>query len=177
MYLSLLQSGGDYVSTLAKRTKQGRVGLYYTLDTLQKKSLVSVVKRHGAKFFVPEKPERIVNIERERLNLSEMILPSLKTLVHAEAFRPAFTLIDDEKDIDEFLAELAKSEEVLSYANMHVWYENEKERLLKFLEKILKKAKKTQFILPYHEETQTLFRNLSKKYPHLSLVTIEEGQF
>lgn len=177
VYLSLLQSGGDYVSTLAKRTKQGRVGLYYTLDTLQKKSLVSVVKRHGAKFFVPEKPERIVNIERERLNLSEMILPSLKTLVHAEAFRPAFTLIDDEKDIDEFLAELAKSEEVLSYANMHVWYENEKERLLKFLEKILKKAKKTQFILPYHEETQTLFRNLSKKYPHLSLVTIEEGQF
>ncbi len=177
VYLSLLQSGGDYVSTLAKRTKQGRVGLYYTLDTLQKKSLVSVVKRHGAKFFVPEKPERIVNIERERLNLSEMILPSLKTLVHAEAFRPAFTLIDDEKDIDEFLSELAKSEEVLSYANMHVWYENEKERLLKFLEKILKKAKKTQFILPYHEETQTLFRNLSKKYPHLSLVTIEEGQF
>ena len=37
VYLSLLQSGGDYVSTLAKRTKQGRVGLYYTLDTLQKK--------------------------------------------------------------------------------------------------------------------------------------------
>lgn len=37
VYISLLQSGGDYVSTLAKRTKQGRVGLYYTLDTLQKK--------------------------------------------------------------------------------------------------------------------------------------------
>jgi sugar-specific transcriptional regulator TrmB len=177
VYLSLLQSGGDYVSTLAKRTKQGRVGLYYTLDTLQKKGLVSVVKRHGTKFFVPEKPERIVNIERERLNLSEMILPSLKTLVHAEAFRPAFTLIDDKKDIDEFLHELAQSEEVLSYANMHVWYESDRERLLKFLEKILEKARKTQFILPYHEETQTMFRDLSKKYPHLSLVTIEEGQF
>ena len=34
VYLSLLQTGGDYVSTLAKRTKQGRVGLYYTLDAL-----------------------------------------------------------------------------------------------------------------------------------------------
>jgi sugar-specific transcriptional regulator TrmB len=177
VYLSLLQSGGDYVSTLAKRTKQGRVGLYYTLDILQKKWLISVVKRHGAKFFVPEKPERIVNIERERLNLSEMILPSLKTLVHAEAFRPAFTLIDDKKDIDEFLDELASSEEVLSYANMRIWHQNDNERLLRFLEKILKKAKKTQFILPFQEETQELFRNFSKKYTHLSLVTIEESQF
>ena len=81
-----------------------------------------------------------MNIERERLNLSEMILPSLKTLVHADACRPAFTLIDDEKDIDEFLAELELSEEVLSYANMHVWYQNNENQLLKFLEKILKKA-------------------------------------
>ncbi len=177
VYLSLLQSGGDYVSTLAKRTKQGRVGLYYTLDTLMQKKLVTVAKRHGAKFFIPEKPERIVNIEREKLNLSEMILPSLKTLVHAEAFRPAFTLIDDEKDIDEFLHELSHSEEVLSYANMSVWYMSNKEKLLKFLERILKHTKKTQLILPYHEETQTLFRDLAKKYSHLSLVTIEEGQF
>gem|GEM_PF-1255037 len=118
-----------------------------------------------------------MNIERERLNLSEMILPSLKTLVHAEAFRPAFTLIDDKKDIDEFLDELANSEEVLSYANMRIWHQNDNERLLRFLEKILKKAKKTQFILPFQEETQELFRNFSKKYPHLSLVTIEESQF
>lgn len=177
VYLSLLQSGGDYVSTLAKRTKQGRVGLYYTLDALCEKWLVSTVKRHGAKFFIPEKPERIVNIERERLNLSEMILPSLKTLVHAEAFRPAFTLIDDKKDIEEFLHELSQSEEVLSYANMSLWYKTDERQLLTFLEKILKNARKTQFILPYHEETQSMFRNLSKKYPHLSLVTIEEGQF
>ncbi|MFA6080087.1 MAG: helix-turn-helix domain-containing protein [Candidatus Gracilibacteria bacterium] len=177
VYLSLLQSGGDYVSTLAKRTKQGRVGLYYTLDILVQKKLVTVVKRHGAKFFIPEKPERIVNIERERLNLSEMILPSLKTLVHAEAFRPAFTLLDEKDDIDTFLDELTHSEEVLSYANMTVWYKADKDRLLKFLERILKKTKKTQLILPYHEETQTLFRHLAKKYSHLSLVTIEEGQF
>lgn len=106
-----------------------------------------------------------------------MILPSLKTLVHAEAFRPAFTLIDDKKDIDEFLSELSESEEVLSYANMHVWYKNNHSQLLKFLEKIFKHAKKTQFILPYHDDTQTLFREFSKKYSHLSLVTIEENQF
>lgn len=118
-----------------------------------------------------------MNIEKERLNLSEMILPSLKTLVHTEAFRPAFTLIDERGDIEKFLEEISLSEEVLSYANMYVWYLKNQPQLLKFLEKILKKAKKTQFILPYYEETQTLFRDFSAKYPHLSLVTIEEGQF
>lgn len=90
VYIALLRSGGAYVSQISRDAKIERVSLYYTLDSLRSKGLIYETTKKNMKFFFPEKPEKIVNIHKERLNMAESILPELKILENADTKKPTF---------------------------------------------------------------------------------------
>lgn len=163
VYISLLKSGWNYVSNLSKDTEIERVSLYYTLENLTKKWLIYPLNKNKMKFFTPEKPEKIINIQKERLNTAESILPELKLLENTNLHKPVFKFYEGIKWVEEVLSEVFEYKEIKSYANLINSMEYKKDLVDRYFHKIIEEKSTFNIILPYKEETIKYIKNINKK--------------
>ena len=119
VYLACLEVNGGPVSTIAKKADVHRVSCYHTLENLLQKKLLTQYTKNGVKYFAPEPPEQLQKLEEEKMNIVKTLLPELKSLSSALAFRPKIRFYEGrdgvEKVFDESL--LAKGE-ILGYTNL-----------------------------------------------------------
>ncbi|EKE29821.1 MAG: hypothetical protein ACD_2C00091G0007 [uncultured bacterium (gcode 4)] len=151
VYISLLRSSWNYVSQLSKDTKIERVSLYYTLELLKEKWLIQFVIKNKIKFFIPEKPEKIVNAHKEKLNIAENLLPWLKMLENTTLNKPSFKYFEWMDWVKEVLKEIFEYKDIKSYANLYNAMNHSKELLDPYFKKIIKDRIKFNIILPYNQ--------------------------
>ena len=84
VYVTLLQIGESKTGEILKKSGLNSGRIYETLDSLQKKGLVSIILRAGVKYFSPADPKRVLDYlgdRRRELDDQEedykKILPSL----------------------------------------------------------------------------------------------------
>ena len=101
VYLSLLSVDTASVLDLAKKTKINRTTIYFILESLGKKGLVSEIQQGKKTFFAAEPPERLATfIERQRAILEEhskqlkTILPEIKAVQREIGERPVVKYFD-----------------------------------------------------------------------------------
>lgn len=152
VYISLLKTSWNYVSQLSNHTKIERVSLYYTLDSLTEKWLVYFVNKNKIKFFIPEKPEKIINIYKEKLNIAEEILPELKMLENTSLNKPSFKYYEWIDWVKEVLKEIFEYKDIKSYANLSNAMNYSKDLVDIYLKKIPKENINFNIILPYKQE-------------------------
>lgn len=162
VYLSLLRTSGNYVSNISKETKIERVSLYYVLELLTKKWLVSFITKNKTKFFVPEKPERIINIFKEKLNVAENLVPWLKMIENSLLNKPSFKYYEWIDWVKEILEEVFSSKSIKSYANLSNFMNYNKELLNKYFEKIKKDNIKLNIILSYNDDVLKYLNNINE---------------
>ncbi len=80
VYLALLKLGKTTSWTLTKETNIQVSALYYCLDNLIKKGLVSYIIVANKKQFQAAQPEELINLLDNRKKQLETILPELKTI-------------------------------------------------------------------------------------------------
>lgn len=95
LYLALLQMDNDSVANLAKKTKINRSTVYFVLEGLEKKGLVSEVRLDKKVHYAAESPERLETyVERQKVVLEEHaarlkdIIPQMKSVQREQGERP-----------------------------------------------------------------------------------------
>ncbi|MEK9159937.1 MAG: helix-turn-helix domain-containing protein [Patescibacteria group bacterium] len=167
VYLTVLELGGSFASTIASKAKIARVNCYYVLESLRKRGLVTANFKGKVKFFVAEPPQVLVNQMEEQYQSAKKLLPELLSVTNALAFKPiirSYEGIDGIKTIFEQTLE-AKSE-VLGYTNLEALGKLLPDYLPSYTEKLVKRRIKTRLLSPSTEEArQFIKRFYPKKYP------------
>lgn len=169
VYISLLKTSWNYVSQLSKDVKIERVSLYYTLDCLKEKWLVYLVNKNKIKFFIPEKPEKIVNIFKEKLNTAQSILPDLKMLENTILNKPSFKYFEWIDWVKEVLKEIFEYKDIKSYANLDNAMNYSKDLIDSYFKKISEEKINFNIILPYNENIIDYLNSINNKSKNKSI--------
>jgi sugar-specific transcriptional regulator TrmB len=119
VYLALLELGGGYVSTIAKKANVHRVGCYHTLGKLMERGIITCLEKNSVKFFTVENVKVIVDRQKELLQKAERLMPELSALVNKSAYRPKTQYYEGLNSIKHIFEDtLTTKKELLGYTNL-----------------------------------------------------------
>ncbi|MFA5947459.1 MAG: helix-turn-helix domain-containing protein [Candidatus Gracilibacteria bacterium] len=151
-YIALLEIGGGFVSTVAKRAKAHRVTTYNTLENLQKKGYVRATKKGGIRFYYPVNPKVILNQIEDTYKTAKTLIPELIDLQNTSLFKPKIQFFEGEAGIETVFNDILDGEgEVLGYTNFQVAYAIMSKYLREYSEKAFKLRKKHRLLCPNDE--------------------------
>ncbi len=96
LYLSLIRKNPQTAFTLAKDTAIPRATVYITLESLEKKTLVSSYKKNNVLYYLPESPSRFEKILDEKKRILESLVPELRGLISTTDITPSVKLYSGE---------------------------------------------------------------------------------
>ncbi len=119
VYMSLLELGGGYVSTIAKKANFNRVACYHTLGKLLERGLINSVNKNGVKYFTIENPKTLVAKQQELLKKAEKLLPALLSLQSKSAYKPQIQYYEGRDGIKKIFEDMLETrDEILGYTNL-----------------------------------------------------------
>lgn len=167
VYLTVLELGGSFASTIAHKSNIPRVNCYYVLESLKDKGLITTNLRGNVKFFVAEPPQVFVNQVEEKFARAKKILPELLSITNTLAFKPiirSYEGIEGIKTIFEQALE-AKSE-ILGYTNLEALGKLLPDYLPGYFQKLIKKRIKVRLLSPSTEQAKSFIKKFyPKNYP------------
>jgi HTH-type transcriptional regulator, sugar sensing transcriptional regulator len=138
IYLALLEAGPSLAGDVAKKSQVHRRNTYDTLKKLLEKGLISYTVKGKSKYYQALNPNRLVDLQKERLNLSQDILPQLLTKFSLSKANQEVITLEGTEGMKTFLQDFAdgKSERLMLGAT------GEANEMLKyFFPRILNKLK------------------------------------
>lgn len=152
VYMTVLELGGSFASTIARKAKVPRVNCYYLLDSLKKKGLITSNLKGNVKFFVAEPPQVLVNQMEERYERAKIMLPELQSLANIHAFKPIMRSYEGLEGIKTIFDQtLEAKSEVLGYTNLEALGELLPEYLPGYTERLMKRKIKSRLLSPSTE--------------------------
>lgn len=88
VYLAALELGQATVISLARKSLVKRTTIYTVIEELKAKGLVTETKKGTKTYFVAEDPEKLKELEEERLKDLEQSLPELKSIFNLMPGKP-----------------------------------------------------------------------------------------
>ena len=140
VYLALLQLNNGSVLKIAKKSNLKRPTCYLILEDLLNKGLVSVVKTKGGIIYKASNPEIILNKLKTQQHEIEEIIPQLKALANLSHDKPRIEVFEGKEGINTVYQMIAKSKEVLYWANVDSLHEEYK-WIFDLTEELIKKKK------------------------------------
>ena len=132
VYLACLEVGGGLVSEISSRAKVERTNCYYVLKVLSEKGLISISNKGSFKFYLAEHPDKIVDIQRQQLNLANELLPQLISLEQKkQSSTPKMRYYEGlDAVVDLYSKSLDNRGELLCYTNLKLLLDKFANRLL-----------------------------------------------
>ncbi|MFA6992715.1 MAG: helix-turn-helix domain-containing protein, partial [Candidatus Gracilibacteria bacterium] len=119
VYIAILELGGGYVSTIAKKSGVNRVACYHTLGKLLDRGIVNSLEKNNVKYFAVENVKVIVDKQKELLKKAERLLPELGALINKSAYRPKMQYYEGLNGIKIIFEDtLTTKKELLGYTNL-----------------------------------------------------------
>jgi sugar-specific transcriptional regulator TrmB len=151
-YIALIELGGGFVSTIAKKSFAHRVTTYNTLENLVKKGMAKASKKKGFRYYYPINPQVILNQAEDRYKVAKDIVPELLTLQSTYSAKPKIQFFEGVKETSEILMDLLKGEgEVLGFTNYGVGSKIFSEYLDNYYSTARKLKKKFRLLCPNDE--------------------------
>lgn len=149
VYLTVIELGGAFASSIALRSKTPRVNCYHLLEKLQKKQLITSYTKDGTKFFVAEPPQVLINQQEEKLKLASKLVPELMKLKNVHGFKPIIRSYEGLEGIKAIFDQtLEASNEVLGYTNLESLGNLLPTYLPEYTKKLVRKGIKARFLSP-----------------------------
>ncbi len=163
VYVSLLELGGGYVSTVARHAKLPRVNCYHTLENLTKKGLASSITRENIRYYTAEPPQKLVNMQEEKLTYTKKILPELLSITNSLALKPKIKYFEGREAVKNIFEDmLTAKKEILGYSNLKAATELFADYIPAYAQKKMQRKIKTRLICPSTPES---FNYTKKHYP------------
>jgi hypothetical protein len=176
-----VEINGGAVSVIARKAGINRVICYHTLENLQRKRLLSQYDKGGIKCFAPEPPEKLEEIELEKVNIAKSLLPQLKSLTGALGFKPKIRFYEGQEGVERVFTEsLAAKKEILGYTNLQAILGFFPDFFRNYTHTRLKKNIKTRYLSPNTvESVHVIDPFLPKNYdPNLiEILLVNKDQF
>lgn len=181
VYIALLEIGGGFASSVARRAGAHRVTTYNTLDNLQKKGFVRTTKKGGIKFYYAENPKVILNQIEDSFNTAKILIPELIDLQNAYYFKPKIQFFEGLEGAKNVLKDVSECEgEVLGYTNFNVASEIFHDYLHEYSKTVLKLKKKHRLLCPNDEFNKNYIeKNLQERFKAgiLEIFAVNPSQF
>lgn len=167
VYLTVLELGGSFASTIASKAKIPRVNCYYVLESLRHRGLITSNLKGNVKFFVAEPPQVLVNQIQEKYAHAKKLLPQLLSLISAQAFKPIIRSYEGIEGIKTIFDQTLEAEsEVLGYTNLAALGQLLPDYLPNYTQKLVKKQIKTRLLSPSTVEARDFIKKFyPKNYP------------
>jgi len=163
IYIALLELGGGYVSSIARRTKIQRVNCYYIIEKLTEKGLITNITKGRARFYSAEPPQVIANIMEGKTNYIKSKMPELLSITNTLAFKPKIKYFEGMEGLKKILEDtLTAKKEILGYSNLKAFGELFRDYIQNYTNEKMKRAIKTRMICPASKEA---FAYKKKYYP------------
>lgn len=164
VYLTTLELGGSYVSTIAKKANVHRVNCYHILDKLIKKGVVTSFTKNKIKYFTVENPQVIVNQIESKLEKAQSLLPQLLSITNNLAYKPKIKYYEGIAGVKNIFEEtLSAKQELLGYTNLEELPQVLPEDYLRdYAKRKIKKGIKSRMLSPLSKEG---LKYLKKYYP------------
>lgn len=119
VYLAVLELGGGFVSTIAKKAVVPRVNCYHTLGNLVKKGVVSNLMKNNMQYYSVDSPKVLVNLLEEKFMHAKKLLPELLSITNTMAYKPKVQYYEGVQGIKNIFEETLEAKgEVLGYTNL-----------------------------------------------------------
>jgi sugar-specific transcriptional regulator TrmB len=167
VYLTVLELGGSFASTIASKSKVPRVNCYYVLENLRRRGLVTSNLKGNVKFFVAEPPQVLVNQIQEKYASAKKLLPQLLSLISPQSFKPLIRSYEGIEGIKTIFDQTLEAEsEVLGYTNLAALGKLLPDYLPSYTQKLVKRGIKTRLLSPSTEEARRFVKTFyPKNYP------------
>jgi sugar-specific transcriptional regulator TrmB len=109
VYLILIKSGNLTAAEITGKTHIHRTNVYAILERLQEKGIISFAVHGKRKQYEAVDPKTILNIEREKLEEIEKLVPELSLIKNSLESKQDATVFKDRKGIRNILEELTNS--------------------------------------------------------------------
>jgi len=118
IYLALLESGSQVVSSIAKQAKINRVTAYDILEKLKKRGLASSFTKARTKYFQATDPEVVASNFEQKSKTFTQTIPELKR-IQGETSHPKVRYYEGLEGIKTIYQDTltAKSKEILNFSN------------------------------------------------------------
>jgi sugar-specific transcriptional regulator TrmB len=163
VYIALLELGGGYVSSVARKAAVPRVNCYHTLENLAAKGLVNFVTKNRIRYYTAEPPQKIVSILDGRTNYARKILPELLSITNTLALKPKIKYYEGMEGVKNILLDtLTAKKELLGYSNLKHVAELFGDFVKDYAMQKMKRQIRTRMICPSSEES---FNYIKNNYP------------
>ncbi len=151
-YVALIETGGGFASTIARKAHSHRVTTYNTLENLEKKGFARKAKKRGVLFFFPVNPQFLLNQTEDRFKTAKSVVPDLLDLQNTNSFKPKIQFFEGKDAIWELFKDMIDSEtEVIGYTNFQMAKALFPELLDKYGKEVLQTRKKHRLLCPNDE--------------------------
>ena len=149
VYLAVIEINGGAVSVIARKAGINRVSCYHTLEKLLKRRLLSQYDKSGMKCFAPEPPEKLEELELERVKIAKSLLPQLKSLTGSLGFKPKIRFYEGREGVERVFTEsLIAKKEILGYTNLKTVTNFFPDFFKEYTHTRLRKGIKTRYLSP-----------------------------
>jgi len=167
VYMALLELGGGYVSTIARKSALPRVNCYHILENLTSKGLVNHVTRNRVRYFTAEPPQKIVNLLEDKTRYAKKILPELLSITNTLALKPKIRYYEGLEGVKTILDDtLTAKTELLGYSNLESAAELFGDFIMEYSRKKMELKIKTRFICPSSPKSSLYIKDYyPKEFP------------
>ncbi len=152
VYVALLELGGGFVSSVARKAGAHRVTTYNTLENLERKMFVKKTKKRGVLYFYPVNPQILLNQIEDSYKTAQKIVPELINLQNTYYFKPNIQFFEGKDQMKDIFDDLLNSStEVIGYTNFQVAIELFPEYLDYYNKEALKTETKHRLLCPNDE--------------------------
>jgi len=121
VYTAAMELGEATGFQIYKKTKIKKPTVYYVLDELQKRGLVSLTKKGKKKFYVAESPVKIKEDLENKLKTFKDLLPQLLSAYNTGAVKPKLRYYEGKDGLKEVYDDTLKYQgEILSFASENI---------------------------------------------------------
>lgn len=128
VYIALLQLEHTTVQWIAKKSGINRTTIYDILESLQKRGLARFYVKNESKYFVAADPEKLIEMEEEKIRKEQVILenlkktlPEIRSIYNAKKIKPKIQFFDSTEHIEEMYQNMYCQENIkhdcLEYAS------------------------------------------------------------
>jgi HTH-type transcriptional regulator, sugar sensing transcriptional regulator len=167
VYLTVLELGGSFASTIANKAGIPRVNCYYILDSLKKKNLITANLKGNTKFFIAEPPQVLINKQEEQFLQAQKLLPELIALTKVSDFKPTIRSYEGIEGIKTIFDQtLEAKSEVMGYTNLEALAELLPDYLPAYTRKLVKRGIKMRLLSPSSKKAKAFIKKFyPKDYP------------
>lgn len=116
VYLALLELGRASVFQISKKAGLKRPTVYLVLDSLIKQVLVVLVPKENKKYYVAEKPSRVLELLKDKEKKLKEFLPNLNALYNKGEYKPDIRYYEGKEALENIYMEIIKAPEIWFFA-------------------------------------------------------------